>query len=167
MPRWLPLLATVLLFWLIEIILLLVAMIVGAQFGSGVPFGWLFGSLIGLALFAPGILGFVMATVIMPVCLIEHRGPIASFWRSAALTKGYRWQVVGTYLAYYAVIVIVGLILWAVASRTVGPSFSGLITLPFNIFTACYGSVLLAAIYHDLRVAKDGIGTDHLAAVFD
>ena len=37
----------------------------------------------------------VMWSVVVPACLVEELGPIASMARSADLTKGYRWRMLG------------------------------------------------------------------------
>lgn len=117
---------------------------------------------------------FVVITVLwvaVPVVVIERRGILHAISRSIALTKGNRWRVFG-------IIMILWLINWL--TNLIG----GLLLIPFSlaggggiagvIMTGVLVSIYLAfnAVmstvgYHDLRVAKEGLSIDDIAAVFD
>jgi len=120
-----------------------------------------------LLLIAPGIILMVMWYVTTPAFVIERLGVSASFARSSALTKGHRWPIFGMLLILF----IPGTIIEVVLEKTLALSGSaGLIisgALLWAGLTTAFGSVLAVATYYDLRVAKEGIDTRHLAAVFE
>ena len=113
--------------------------------------------------------------VAIPACVVERPGVTESLGRSAALTKGNRWRVFG-------IIVILMLVNWGISLA------SNVVTVPLSSFGAsaatlaivggvvgivttglytALNAVMAAVAYHDLRVAKEGIGIDKIAAVFD
>ncbi len=120
---------------------------------------------LGAALFlVPGIIVACMLYVAVPACVIEKKGVIESMSRSAALTKGYRWQIFGLVLLV-AVIALAGAF---VLTRISGPGPIGQILGFFwQVVLTAFGAVLAAVIYHDLRMAKEGIDLHTLANVFD
>jgi hypothetical protein len=119
-----------------------------------------------MLLVVPGLILMVMWAVVVPACVVEGLGPSGSMARSSALTKGHRWKIFGT--------IILLLIINAIASNVVG-----LILGPAGFLVAIVGSLawtavwtaywncVLIMIYHDLRVAKEGIDTEQIASVFD
>ncbi len=118
-----------------------------------------------ILLFVPGIIALLMLLVAGQVCLVERLGPIASLSRSAALTKGHRWALLG-------VILVVGLI---------GGAFQGIssvsllhfglpgviVALLLTAVAQAFTNTAYAVQYHELRVAKEGVGSERFAAVFD
>ena len=132
----------------------------------------------GLAIvFLPvvSILGaFVSISLLLgvPVTVVEKLPPFASLGRSWQLTSGRRLPLFFSFL-------LVNLILWlislpvgfvlGVALAFVLPSLEMITVVVSVVLTPlqAIGSILLAVAYHDLRVAKEGIGTEELAAVFD
>lgn len=118
-------------------------------------------------LIVPGIILFVMWYAALPVCVVEKLGPIQSLGRSAALTKGHRWKLLG-------IILVIGIV-GGIVNGIVGAIF-GLIHIKLvfaiglylwqTLYTA-FGAITVAVIYNNLRVAKDGIDTEQIAAVFD
>ena len=114
----------------------------------------------------PGVILLVMWAVAVPACIVEGLGPIESKSRSSALTKGHRWKVFGLLL-----------VLWFI--NGIGNQFFETLlgavseTLAFvgsyiwlAAWTALWNCVLIMT-YHDLRVAKEGIDTEQIAAIFD
>jgi hypothetical protein len=45
--------------------------------------------------------------------------------------------------------------------------FGKLLEFCWQVVATSFGAVLAAVVYHDLRVAKEGIAIDNLANVFD
>jgi hypothetical protein len=121
-------------------------------------------SLAAILFVIPGIIVACMLYVAVPVCVIEKAGVFESLNRSGVLTRGYRWQIFGllalvTIAAFIGGIVVGwlgGVVLWA-----------RLLSFGWQIVTTAFGAVLVAVVYHDLRVAKEGIDIDSLANVFD
>ncbi|MGP0088590.1 MAG: hypothetical protein ACLPKB_01300 [Xanthobacteraceae bacterium] len=127
------------------------------------------------------VLGGVMFTwwaVALPACVVERLGPIASLGRSARLTKGHRWAVFAICLLVIIAVTVIGIVLGIILRLVFGLGFGvgqfsvGLMvmrggTLIWNALWIAYYDSMLIMIYHDLRAAKEGTGTDQIAAVFD
>jgi hypothetical protein len=136
--------------------------IVGLALGMGFFVG------IGLLLLiVPGVILLIMWAVATPACVVERLGVGASMARSSALTQGHRWQIFG-------MLVLVGFaegIAGAGVKAALGLAGSaGLViagTLLWNGLSGAFSAVLGVATYHDLRVAKEGVDTRQIAAVFD
>ncbi|MBV8751524.1 MAG: hypothetical protein JO328_01545 [Hyphomicrobiales bacterium] len=120
-----------------------------------------------LLLIVPALILLTMWYVAYSACIIERRGVFASMERSGALTKGHRWAIFGTWL----LLAITGAILGAVVSALIGLSeSSGLVmagSLAWTALVSAFGIVFAVVVYHDLRVAKEGIDTRQITAVFE
>jgi len=134
------------------------------------------GVFVGLILFIiPGIILALRWSVALPACVVENLGPIAAMRRSADLTKGHRWQIFGLFV----LIIVVAMIAFGVIGALVGMGLLaapetlgrlvllGIVTVIITAIVTAYFNVVAAMIYHDLRVAKEGVGTEEIAAVFD
>ena len=124
-------------------------------------------------LLVPGIVLALMWSVVAPVRVTEGTGITETFGRSRALTKGYRGRIFLLYLAYFIVAMIVSVMMGLLMAGTMLPK-------PANISTGyLIGSWLLriilssitaagaASIYYELRLVKEGIGAQQMAAAFD
>jgi uncharacterized membrane protein len=138
--------------------------------------------LLGIALFL-GLMLFVVPAIIMavrwvvalPVCVVEGLGPFASMQRSANLTRGHRWKIFG--LLVVAVLLLIGtaIVVGIATDLIVNLAPEGMArtvvanivdTIAIAIYTA-YFNIVLVMIYRDLRIVKDGVDTEQIAAVFD
>jgi hypothetical protein len=127
--------------------------------------------LMGLAIFfgllllvVPALILSTMWFVALPACVIERLGPMASLDRSAVLTRGYRWKVFGIYI----LILVVNEIVAQVLNAILGEGITGaIVNLLWLALASAYQSIVVAVIYHDLRAAKEGIGVERIAQVFD
>jgi len=103
--------------------------------------------------------------VSLPACITEHIGVGASMSRSRFLTRGYRWQVLGTNL----LIGTVGAsLLVFIPSTPSGIAQGGGQVWQFSsyaIVDALYG-VVACVFYYELRLAKEGVDLK-IAGVFD
>jgi hypothetical protein len=99
--------------------------------------------------------------------VVERLGPIASIRRSMALTKGERWRVFGIMVAVFIVAAMVA----GTVEVSLMAALPRVIAIPFLfVWSAVSGSIaaiLYVVMYHDLRVAREGLDTDRIAAVFD
>ncbi len=132
-----------------------------------------------MLLIIPGLILYMMWFVATPVCVVEQLGPIRSLGRSRELTKGHRWKLFGLSLLILVPALIVGAVIGGIAVATIGTS--GFRALPtalatplgqvFNlIWSAAWGAfyaVVIVVTYHDLRVVKEGVDTEQIAAVFE
>jgi len=122
----------------------------------------------GMLLFIiPGLMFLTMWYVSTPACIVERLGVFASIASSSALTKGHRWQVFGMVL----LVTIPGAILAGVVKSVLGLAGSEALVMIGSLVWAglggAFGAIFAVAVYHDLRVAKEGIDTRQLVAVFD
>jgi hypothetical protein len=124
-------------------------------------------ALAAAALIFPGFMVGTMLFVSMPACVVEQLGPIKAMGRSARLTKGHRWKI----FAIWFVVLFVGSIfqstLQNIAAGIGGPVASVIVALLWGAVYGAFSAILAVVAYHDLRVAKEGVDTDQIAAVFD
>ena len=140
-----------------------------------------------LALIVPGVMLMVAWSVVLPAVLFERLGVGAAMRRSRELTSGRRWSIFGLFVAALVIVAIAalvaGLVVGFVGGFVVG-IFDGLAGVPFNahgsfaadirlvggfggsIIAQAYMAVVSSAIYNDLRVAKEGVGSEKLAGIF-
>jgi len=123
-----------------------------------------------ILLIVPGIIAMIMLSVAIPALVAERTGIFESLSRSADLTKGYRWSILGIFLVW---LVIVAVLLF-VGGGLVGAITYGMGTMAAVIsnwvFTVLYGmvgAVLAPVIYFELRIAKEGLDLGQIASVFD
>jgi hypothetical protein len=127
----------------------------------------LLAGLAAIALVFPGLMVGTMLFVSVPVCVVERLGVFKSMGRSARLTKGHRWKIFGIWIAVLVVGGIAQSFLTAIA-RTIGGMMLGLvISLVCGALVVAFNAILAVVVYHDLRVAKEGVDTDQIASVFD
>jgi len=119
-----------------------------------------------LLLVVPGFIVFTMYSVAQPVCVVERLGVFASMGRSASLTKGHRWRIFGLFLAIMIASGVFSGILMAIFSLG-GVLIAQIANFIWSALFGAFFSINFVVAYHDLRVAKEGIDTDRIAAVFD
>jgi uncharacterized membrane protein len=119
-------------------------------------------------LIIPGVVVATMLFVATPVCVVERLGPFDSMERSAQLTKGQRWKIFGLLVLLGVAAAIVGALIDTMAE--VAGVNEMLASIAHAAWDATWGAayaVLVIAAYHDLRVAKEGVDTAQIAAVFE
>lgn len=136
--------------------IILLALIVGLLAG-----------LAALLLIIPGLILVTMWFVGTPVCVVERTGPWTSLKRSAELTKGHRWKIFGLMLLLIIVSLIVSGLINLVFSQFGSLVLTVVGALAWSGFWGAYNSIAVVVTYHDLRVAKEGIDIEQIAAVFD
>ena len=165
LARALPLAVLAVLWSLVLTICVLVATFVLPllifQAGTGMLLAY---ALVPIAL-APAAMVFVVWVAVVPACVIEGRGPIASMSRSFDLTRGSRWKIFGIAL-------LAGLLLLAgsLVDRIVDPVSETLATVlapAWLVIVLAFWNCTIITTYHDLRVAREGVDAGQLAAVFD
>ncbi len=119
----------------------------------------------------PGIMIMCALWVAVPVAVVERPGVGASLARSSALTKGHRWSIFGVAFLLIIINYLVSLItLKVLLDHPKSYLQIKLYLIIYVLEMAVLGalqSVAAAVGYHDLRVAKDGVAVDQLAAVFE
>ena len=133
-----------------------------------------------LVFIVPGVLLALAWSVAAPVAVTERTGVFGAFARSADLTRNHR----GAIFALAIIAIVMGLIFQGTATALVAGgaiSIGGansaammnvvVIQAATNLIAqtanALIGSAGVASVYYELRYAKEGIGAQELAAVFD
>ena len=118
--------------------------------------------LVAIGMFAFVIPGFVILvglSVVVPVVVVENEGVWQSLKRSWELTEGFRWMIFGLLMVAYFLMLTTTIPMWLIfgiddwESSTIGMIY-GYAT---NVLFEAYYAVLIAVLYHDLRIAKDGV----------
>jgi hypothetical protein len=122
---------------------------------------------LGLFVFVvPGLMFFALAFVAIPACVVERRGVFASIGRSADLTRGHRWKIFALMLLCSVSQIVAASLLDNLSTITgVGPAFVGY--LVWNGAWGAFYAICAVVTYHDLRVAREGVDTAQIAAVFE
>ncbi len=127
----------------------------------------------------PSLIAACAAYVAVPACLIEGRGPLAAFSRSRALTKGARWGVFGLLLLTAIVIlaaspILGGIVIAISEGLSAGPGMvwgGAFAVFATATLVAAEATILLfilpMAMFHKLRLAKDGVSGESLTGVFE
>jgi hypothetical protein len=119
-----------------------------------------------IVLIIPAFMLMVRWSIAIPACVVERLGPVASLTRSANLTKGHRWKIFGMFLLLW----IVGFVFGALLAVVIIPLGTTAVIAAKFIWTtvlSAYFNSMWAMLYHDLRVAKEGVDVEEIASVFD
>jgi len=117
------------------------------------------------AIYVPPIILLVIWAVVVPACVVERLGAIDSMSRSAGLTKGYRWKIFGIMLLLFLLSIVAAVVQIALGSFS--QALAGLFAIIWFVVWIAYWNCTIIMTYHDLRVAKEGIDTQQIAAIFD
>ena len=124
-----------------------------------------------LFLIVPGIILICVYGMAIPVAVVERPGIMASLTRSAELTRGNRWRIFGVILVIFAIQalagILIGLPLAFLTEEGLGTTLLGILDFVLQAFAAALNAVVIAVIYHDLRVSQEGADSEAIAAVFD
>jgi hypothetical protein len=136
-------------------------------------------ALASLLFVVPGLMLYVMWFVATPVCVVEQLGPFRSMRRSRELTKGHRWKIFGLMLVILIPALIFGAIVGVVVVFTLGTggflavasalatTLGQVVNLIWSAAWTAFLAIVVVVTYHDLRVAKEGLDTEQIAAVFE
>jgi hypothetical protein len=122
---------------------------------------------LGLIVFVvPGVMFFALSFVAIPACVVERRGVFSSIGRSADLTRGHRWKIFALMLlCFVSDLIVEGVIEPLTTIAGAGPAFAGYVI--WNGAWEAFYAICAVVTYHDLRVAKEGVDTAQIAAVFE
>lgn len=130
----------------------------------------------GLASFllvVPGIIVAMMWSVAVPAKVVEGTGITESLGRSRALTKGYRWRIFLLYLAYFVIALAVSFAIRPLLGVSMTPK-PGELSVAYvlldwvvRIGLTSITAVGATSIYYELRLVKEGVGAQQMAAAFD
>ena len=141
-----------------SISILVPAIIMGFVASIGILFGM-------LLLIVPGIILALMWYVAIPSMVVEKTGIFESLARSAQLTKGYKGNIFGLYIIILIIGSVISLILELLPINSIG--IAVIIEVIYQGAFTAFVSVVSAVVYHDLRIAHEGVDTNQIATVFD
>lgn len=121
-------------------------------------------------LIVPGVLVACALAVAIPAVVVERPGILGAIKRSFALTKGKRFAIFVAFLVIilvmFGVTAFAGILL-PLLTRSFAPMLGTVLGLAINVVFGTLFWVAPGVVYHDLRVAKEGMETAQLAAVFE
>jgi hypothetical protein len=142
-----------------------------------VAIGILTGLAVGIGfilLIVPGVMLALAWCVVVPIFVVERPNIMDVFGRSAALTRGNRWRILGLFCIFIVAILVVELVFGIVGGLTNIISLGGfpfltrLIVLPLmQTASGLIGATAGAVLYMELRRVREGVGPEGLAALFD
>jgi hypothetical protein len=125
-------------------------------------------------LVVPGVLIALAWSVGAPVLGVEKTGVLKALRRSAALTRNRRGIILGYFLAWALPVIIINLLLRSLMGV---PLLGGVGDLPpmwalifqpvLQTFEGAVFAAIIVSVYFELRGAKEGIGLEGVAAIFD
>jgi hypothetical protein len=137
-----------------------------------------------IILMVPPLIFYLMWFVATPACVVERLNPFGSMGRSRELTKGHRWKIFGLMLVILIPALIVAGVITAVMARmgigvnlrigiffdlnrTLNTVAAQVVSMIWSAIWTAFYAILVAVAYHDLRVTKEGVDTEQIAAVFE
>jgi hypothetical protein len=122
---------------------------------------------IGLILLVvPGVLVLLTFWLYIPVIVVEKRGIMESLRRSASLTRGRRWRMLGLWLVVGIGSQLASTVLAKISTAAIG-EWSTVVVYVWYSATTAFMAVMTAVSYYYRRADKEGIAIDDIAAVFD
>lgn len=127
-----------------------------------------------LFLIVPGVIMALVWAVVIPAQVVENRGVFGAFSRSADLTRGHRLSILLLGVIWLIMSMVIGVVVGAAAAALaaldlpVSALATQAIASPIgNAASSVINAAGVAALYAELRQAKEGVEPDQLAAIFD
>jgi hypothetical protein len=125
---------------------------------------WAIFSLGKILLIIPYFIARMIFFVTIPAAVLEDVGPTQALSRSADLTSGHRWALLG----YTIMVWVLGLLAGWIISLLLGIIGLGDIAAMITAaLIAAFDAVAVTVIYHDLRDAKNGLASESVAKIFE
>ncbi|MEM1065213.1 MAG: hypothetical protein AAGJ74_06905 [Pseudomonadota bacterium] len=131
--------------------------------------------MIGAVALLIGMLWVYAVFYVMPPVAVIERGGFGSLGRSAALTKEYRWPIVGLFILIMILTMVVqvvatflvGVLIAMGGASLAGPVLAAIAFAVISGISYAFGGIAIALVYARLREIKEGVNVDHIASVFD
>ncbi|HWU96414.1 MAG TPA: hypothetical protein VN029_12510 [Sphingomonas sp.] len=146
----------------VGISLILPMIAIGLLAGLGIGIGFIF-------LIVPGIILWLVWSVVTPAYVQEKVGIFEAFGRSAELTSGSRWRIFLTMLIVVVLIWVLSIPVSFLNAAMISTGNLLLVSLVGAAVTALYSMLMVAvqaSIYVELRQLKEGIAPADLEAIF-
>lgn len=118
-------------------------------------------------LIVPGVYLFARYCGVVPVIVIEGVGVGTAFSRSAQLTQGRKWHVLGTMLLGYFMVLVSSVGAAMVARLLPGIALQLTVTSLISVLVRPVLYLTIVVLYYDLRIRGEGFDIEHLASTLD
>jgi hypothetical protein len=155
----------------------LVAIGVAVVFGIFFAASQALAGLLGIALLVVAFPVIMSVSVTIPAVVTENIGPVEGIKRSRELTDGYKLSIFGALFIFGLINGAINKVLEVTIVGSITPeniqqvveNFSTylLVTSIVGIVLSTFSTVITAVAYHDLRIVREGLDEDRLAALFD
>ncbi len=125
---------------------------------------WVIFSIGKLLLIIPYFIARMIFFVTIPVAVLEEVGPVQALTRSATLTSGHRWSLLGYVIMLWVLSLLAGWIVHIILGIIDLEDVAAMVTAAL---IAAFDAVAVTVIYHDLRQAKDGMNASQVAKIFN
>lgn len=123
-----------------------------------------------IAVIIPGLWVLAVWSVAIPAIVIESAG-FGALGRSSALTKEYRWPIVGFLVALGLIMIVVSFIftfiVGAIASALGGVILLIVVQALFSAATFALANIGIALLFARLKEIKEGVAVDSLVEIFE
>ncbi|MEO9528350.1 hypothetical protein [Roseibium sp.] len=124
-----------------------------------------------MLLIVPGLWIYAVFSVIAPAIVIERAG-FGGMSRSRALTKEYRWPILGALILALICAMLINIVAMFIVGLiaiigTAGMVIAVLLFAAISTIGVGFLSIIVALIYARLREIKEGVSVDQIASVFD
>jgi len=121
-----------------------------------------------VCLIIPGIILMCGLYVAVPVATVENPGLVDALKRSWSLTMNHKVTIFSSVFVLGILMAILAIPVGIAIGFTAGDNVFAIAVLQIvMLFFSAIGGVMGAVVYHDLRVKKEGLGTDELVKVFE
>jgi hypothetical protein len=162
----LPTLGVAALFWLAAVLIAIVGVIImfGLAAASSSPSVSMF-VIVWILVAIPIVMLALRWLVAVPALVQERVGVLGSLRRSAALTSGSRWALLGLLIIIGIIMIVIQLVLGMIV-LLFGALIGFVLGLIIQSLVSTIGATAVAASYVELRQAKEGASVGDLAQIF-
>ncbi len=125
-----------------------------------------------ILLIIPGVIISLALAATVPAIVAEKLGPLEALKRSASLTDGFKWTIFWAMMVIGLIELVLNFALEFLQQAPVTSGTDSSLYIPIAVFliqtaiTTALGGTVAAAIYSQLRTAKEGVSADDIAQVF-
>ena len=103
----------------------------------------------------------------IPIIMIEKKGPFAAMGRSAGLSKGNKWHILGTMGLAMGIYIVLSIGLTLGATAIGGQMLQIIVSSLYAIVVGPALTLAQMVLYYDTRIRNEGFDVEHLAASLD
>lgn len=117
-----------------------------------------------LLLIAPALYFLARWFAVIPAIVLEDKGPLAAFSRSAALAKGRKWHILSTLVLVFGIYLVVSLGITMAVSFTGSIIVTTLLGTVYTIFAYPIVALCVMLQYYDARIRGEGFDVEYMTS---